>query len=454
MITQDNKTKPINAAELEDLQLLAGKTIGELSSEMFPGLLVFPRDFNASEDLDKDTVLYSIEIKDKKPQLITNNIVGFIGFENTQLTIRSRFSEENEEDYFLHYMLQKVLSINIMELKHKTADEQILDFLIYLFPFLLKRAIRQGIFKEYQNRAYDNAYIKGRINVSKFIQKDIPFAGHIAYNTREYCADNNMNQLIRHTIEYIKDYSFGQKETDKKMQIGRNLLSVDEETKQAVSLIIAHTSSYQRRNRLQVINKNLKAVRHPYYSAYLPLQRLCLQILKHRGLKYGQANQKIQGVLFDAAWLWEEYLNTILKPMGYEHPQNKKHLGALYLFSDNKYQPRFPDFYKGKIVLDAKYKYAVAREDYHQMITYLYIRQGEKGIFLSPKPSVSFFSKSSLADNLSDKLNRKHLGKLNGYDGELQSIHLSIPTHCETYTDFCQEMKKQEDLLQKSLAFQ
>jgi len=453
MITQDNKSKPINAEELEDLQLLAGKTVGELSSEKFPGLLVFPRDFNASEDLNKDTVLYSIEIKDKKSQLITNNIVGFIGFENTQLTIRSRFTEENEEDYFLHYMLQKVLSLNIIELKHKTAEEQILDFLIYLFPSLLKRSIRQGIFKEYQNRAYDNANIKGRINVSKFIQKDIPFAGHIAYNTREYCADNNMNQLIRHTIEYIKDYSFGQKETDKKTQIGRNLLSVDEETKQAVTLIIAHTPSYQRRNRLQVINKNLKAVRHPYYSAYLPLQRLCLQILKHQGLKYGQANQKIQGVLFDAAWLWEEYLYTLLKPMGYEHPRNKKNQGAIYLFEGNKGK-RYPDFYKDAIILDAKYKYDANREDYHQMITYLYIRKGEKGIFLSPESAASSSSKSSLADDHADKLYRKHIGTLNGYRGELQSIHLCIPTHCETYTDFCQEMKKQEDLLQKSLAFQ
>lgn len=454
MITQDNKTKPINAEELEDLQLLAGKTIGELSSEKFPGLLVFPRDFNASEDLDKDTLLYSIEVKDKKHQLVTNNIVGFIGFENTQLTIRSRFAEENEEDYFLHYMLQKVLSLNIIELKHKTADEQILDFLIYLFPSLLKRAVRQGIFKEYQNRAYDNANIKGRINVSKFIQKDIPFAGHIAYNTREYCADNSMNQLIRHTIEYIKDYSCGQKETDKKIQIGRNLLSVDEETKQAVSLIIAQTPAYQRRNRLQVINKNLKAIRHPYYSAYLPLQRLCLQILRHQGLKYGQANQKIQGVLFDAAWLWEEYLNTLLKPLGYEHPQNKKNQGAIYLFSNNRYQPRFPDFYKENMVLDAKYKYAVTREDYHQMITYLYIRQGEKGIFLSPESSANSAFQSSSADNHTGELYRKHLGKLNGYGGELQYIHLSIPTHCETYTDFCQRMKKQEELLQKNLAFQ
>jgi len=437
MITQDNKSKPINAEELEELKLLAGKTIGELSSEKFPGLLVFPRDFQSSEDLDKDTILYSIEIKDKKPQLITNNIVGFIGFEHAQLTIRSRFAEENEEDYFLHYMLQKVLSLNISELKHKTADEQILDFLIYLFPALLKRAVRQGIFKEYQNRAYDNANVKGRINVSQFIRKDIPFAGHIAFSTREYCADNSMNQLIRHTIEYIKDYSFGQKGTDKTMLIGRNLLSIDEDTQQAVSLIIAHTPSYQRRSRLQVITKNLKAVRHPYYSAYLPLQRLCLQILRHQGLKYGQANHQINGVLFDAAWLWEEYLYTVLKPMGYHHPQNKKHQGAIYLFENNT-APRYPDFHKGDIILDAKYKYDANREDYHQMITYLYILKGSIGAFISP--------------NASSKPKEK--GKLNGYGAEIHSLHLAIPTHCDSYSDFCQEMRKQEEMLKESIIFE
>lgn len=258
-----------------------------------------------------------------------------------------------------------------------------------------------------------------------------------------------MNQLIRHTIEYIKDYSFGQKDTNKTMQIGKNLLSIDEETKQAVSLIVAHTPSYQRRNRLQVINKNLKAVRHPYYSAYLPLQRLCLQILKHQGLKYGQANQNIQGVLFDAAWLWEEYLNTLLKPMGYEHPQNKKHEGAIYLFEGNKGK-RYPDFYKDAIILDAKYKYDVNREDYHQMITYLYILQGEIGIFLSPDSSPNSYSKVSHTIECT----KIALGRLNGYGAELQSIHLSIPTHSDSYSDFCQEMKKQEDSLQKSLAFQ
>lgn len=426
MITQDNRTQEINTAELGDLSLLAGKTIKELTTDKFPGLLVFPRDFMESEDLDKDSTIYSIEIKNGETQLITNNIVGFIGFENTQLTIRSRFADANQEDYFLHYMLQKVLSLNIMELRHKTADEQILDFLIYLFPTLLKKAIRQGIFKEYQNREYDNANIKGRIDINKFIQKDIPFAGHVAFNTREYCADNSMTQLIRHTIEYIKLHPLNNK-----------LLSTDEETKRAVSLISAHTPSYRKRDRLMAIHKNLKPFHHPYFSAYLPLQRLCLQILRHQGLKYGQANEKIHGILFDVAWLWEEYLNTLLHPLGFKHPQNKKGKGAIYLFEDNKKQHRYPDFHKGDIVLDAKYKFGITRDDYHQMVTYQYILNGKAGAFISP--------------NFSYEQNR--LGKLNGYGAHLYSIHLAIPQQVETYKEFCQEMKQQEEKLRESCIF-
>lgn len=428
MITQDNRTQEVELAELEDLSLLAGKSIGELTTDKFPGLLVFPRDLTESEDLDKDSTIYSIEIKDGKPQLVTNNIVGFIGFENTQLTIRSRFADSNQEDYFLHYMLQNVLSLNIMELQHKTADEQILDFLIYLFPTLLKKAVRQGIFKEYQNRAYDNANIKGRVDVSKFIQKDIPFAGHVAFNAREYCADNSMNQLIRHTIEYIKVHPFGNR------LIGNQLLSTDEETKRAVSLITTHTPTYKKSDRLMVIHKNLKPIRHPYYSAYQPLQRLCLQILQHQGLKYGQANEKIHGILFDVAWLWEEYLNTRLHPLGFKHPQNKKGKGAIYLFEDNRSQHRYPDFHKDGIVLDAKYKFGITREDYHQMITYQYILNGKAGAFISPNSSYE----------------KNHLGKLNGYGANLYSIHLAIPQEVDTYKEFCQEMKQQEEKLREN----
>ena len=41
-------------------------------------------------------------------------------------------------------------------------------------------------------------------------------------------------------------------------------------------------------------------------------------------MKYGRDDDEIYGVLFDGAWLWEEYLNTFLADIGFEHPRNKQ----------------------------------------------------------------------------------------------------------------------------------
>lgn len=122
-----------------------------------------------------------------------------------------------------------------MDYKNVLSNWLTFDFLIFLFPVLLKKAMRQGVFRENQSRHYDDANIKGRVDVARFIRKDIPFAGHVAYQTREYSADNDMNQLIRHTIEYIKT-----KKVKGKCPYG-NLLSGDDEVKRAVSLVCAHT---------------------------------------------------------------------------------------------------------------------------------------------------------------------------------------------------------------------
>lgn len=122
-----------------------------------------------------------------------------------------------------------------MDYKNVLSNWLTFDFLIFLFPVLLKKAMRQGVFREYQSRHYDDANIKGRVDVARFIRKDIPFAGHVAYQTREYSADNDMNQLIRHTIEYIKA-----KKVKGKCPYG-NFLSGDDEVKRAVSLVCAHT---------------------------------------------------------------------------------------------------------------------------------------------------------------------------------------------------------------------
>ena len=406
---------------LENLQKIAEKPIGQLSLEDHPNLLIFPQNLEEYGDkIGKQTVF---EVKEGK--LCTKNIMGFIGYRDTKVRIHSRFAQ-GEDDYFLHYMLQKVFSINLFDLKYHTDDESIFDFLIYLFPAFLKRAMRQGLYKEYQTREYNDANIRGRIDVARHIRENIPFAGKVAYSTREYAYDNHVTQLIRHTIEFIANH-----------QYGGSILQNDDLTKDAVSLIREATPTYSQNECRKVVNQNLRPLSHPYFSEYRHLQRLCVQILRYEEIKYGRNDDEIYGVLFDGAWLWEEYVNTILTDQGYIHPQNKIRKGKISLFIDGS-GTRYPDFYKDDIVLDAKYKrYAdmklqhIDGDDLHQVITYMYIMAANHGGFIVPW-------------QYNHEENKSQLKTLKGYGGRMNIYGIIVDSPAQNYKDYCTKMSLYE----------
>ena len=402
---------------LDNLQKIAEKPIGQLSLDDNPNLLIFPQ--NLEEYGDKIGKEYVCEVRDGK--LCTGNIMGFIGYGDTKIRIHSRFAQ-GEDDYFLHYMLQKVFSINLFDLKYHADDESIFDFLIYLFPAFLKRAMRQGLFKEYQTREYNDANIRGRIDVSRHIRQNTPFAGNVAYSTREYAYDNHVTQLIRHTIEFISNHPYG-----------GGILQNDDLTKDAVTMIREATPSYSHNERRRIVNQNLRPLHHPYFGEYRNLQRLCVQILRYEEIKYGRNEDEIYGVLFDGAWLWEEYLNTILQSCGYIHPQNKIWKGGISLFTDGSGH-RYPDFYKEGIVLDAKYKrYAELEiqkldgDDLHQVITYMYIRRAQYGGFIVPRQYGTYGHDSQ------SKV-------LNGFGGSMNIYGIIVDTPANDFKTYCQQM--------------
>lgn len=330
MILRDN-TKYSSVDNLEEylsFNNIANRKISELLDDEGNDLLVYPHSFSRCEDEMGSQYLFSLhtnwkESKCTKAVLETGNMVGFISVNEQSVSICSRFSQ-NAEDFFLHYMLQKVLCINVVNLTHGTTNEQIFDFLLYLFPKLLKEALAQGIYKEYQRNEYNDANVRGTININKHLKTNLPFNGRIAYRTREFCYDNHVTELIRHTIDYISKTSFG-----------KMLLENDAETHASVAQIISATPSYSRQEREKIIRSNAKIINHPYYFRYTSLQKLCLRILRHEKIKYGAKEDKIHGVLFDVSYLWEEYLASILTEQGFKHPNNKKGTGRIYLAKHN-----------------------------------------------------------------------------------------------------------------------
>ena len=280
---------------------------------------------------------------------------------------------------------------------------------------------------------------------------NIPFNGNVAYKTREHSYDNFTTELIRHTIEFIKTSEFDSA-----------ILESDEITKAAVFAINQVTSNYTRNDRNYIISKNLNAKANPFYAEYIPLRQLCLQILRYEEISFTGSSDGLYGILFDGAWLWEEYLATVLEDCGFTHPRNKDGFGAISIYSGN---PRYPDFYKGEqlekntgdeelkqkaeinFVLDAKYKRLngdetddisahFSRDDLHQLVTYMHILPAKNGGLIYP------LERSSATTIVKSKDERE----LFGFGGKVSTFGVPIP-RAESYEEFCKIMKEIESKL-------
>lgn len=416
------------------------------------GVIVFPTSA-VEKELDDRKILSVQDLMKDDPIIKTTNIMGFFSIGDIQIQIRSRFDKDDEQ-FFLHYMLSKVCNVAPTITLTDANHDPLYEFCVYLFPTFLKKAVNQGLFRTYITREYNDSNIRGVIDFPRHFRNNIPFNGKIAYRTREYSHDNFTMQLVRHTIEFISENNSL-----------RKILSIDENMRNAVQNIRGCTESYTKSARTFVINKNLKPITHPYYTEYEPLRRLCLMILTHKRISYGQRKEhQINGIIFDGASLWEEYLNVALREQmrnnpddykNYElkHPNNRTKQGGKHLFEGNK-GLIYPDFILRKskeveAILDAKYKRledengkkSVSREDYFQILAYMFRFSCNRGMLLYPYQKNEKVSDSDL-----------FLAEQKG-EVSISIYGLEIPTVTETtdFNDFSEEMKKQENQLLKAI---
>ena len=418
----------------EFCEQIAGKSLNDLV-EKNKSLLVFPSDLKKTANDDKDEIeksqIFSISGAKGEERMHTYNVMGFLGYKGVSLTISSRFYPNND-DFFLHYLLQRIAGFHVMDLPHVASPNNPAgDFLPYLFPSYFMRAWKQGVYRVVRRFERNDDRVKGNIDISRHIKLNIPFRGNIAYSFSERSADNPMTRLIRLTVDVLeKDSRFKVmfQEGDKSFRDGVM------ELKRLVGVEAIQ-------NVAKVVRDNLKPVAHPFYSEYKPLQRLCLAILRHKRMAFAESKETIHGVLFRGEWLWEEYLARLLMPLGITHAQNHRKTGG-YQPAKNAWKEWYPDFYKvGTIVLDAKYKWdddgnddEIRRADKHQIIAYMYILKASTGGFIYPgKPDQPIWSKEIM---------------LNGWEGTVYPLRLPISRNAETYERFVEAMRKSEEEFQ------
>lgn len=403
---------------------VADKTLAQLERE---GVFVFPETLSDIEDLDGSQVI----LQSENDTYRSFNVMGFIGYGDERLIIESRFCR-TEEDYFLQYLLEKVFDCpNIVDLEtDANGENRLFQFLLFLFPLYLRQAMRKGLFKKYIRNFYNDDSVKGVIDVPKHIKQNTPFVGNIAYSCREFSYDNSLTELVRHTIEFIKGKPYGNK--------------ILRKARDEIKLIVNATPTYSMCNRQKIINENQNnIVRHAYFKEYLALQRLCLLILRHQKHQIGFGSRQIYGILFDGAWLWEEYVASLIGEYFY-HPKNRRGDDKQYMFSGSV-GLIYPDFISKntveRTIADAKYKpnENIGNHDYLQVLAYMYRFDAKVGYYLYPEAN---------GDN--DRILRMNRGSTfeNNVaprdDVVLIKHGLKIPTDANSYHDFATKMSECE----------
>lgn len=411
---------------------IADKTLKQLEQE---GVFVFPDLIRDAEDIEEDQMI----LQSVNDTYRSSNVMGFLGCGNEQMVIESRFSAAGQ-DYFFSYLLERVLEFPSILNLGTNADQEnkLFHLLLFLFPQYLKSAMRKGPFKTYIFNRYNDSHVKGTIDVARHIKQNTPFVGNVAYHQREYSYDNDLMELVRHTIEFIRRKPYG-----------RNLLT---KVKNEVQLVVETTQNYRPHDRRKVILENKhNVIRHAYYREYRALQQLCVLILQHQKHQIGSGSRQVYGILFDGAWLWEEYINTLIGDLFY-HPMNKAGSGAQRLFAENV-GLIYPDFIsknkEHRMIADAKYKPIdnIGNRDYLQLLAYMFRFDAKSGLYLYPE--------------VADKNHRTlKMNQGSTYEGDVRpkddvtvrKLGLKIPDHVPDYESFVRNMQISEQEFKKIVA--
>lgn len=334
------------------LSAYSGKMVSEYEqrgAEVFPGS--FCRLNRGLIDNADDMPVFSLAGDNfESAYLETGNCMGVVKIRDAdrkmevQISIGSRF-DQSRKQYFINHLLSRVIGGSFVAEVESGPESYWEMLLAFLFRKRLLEASRVGLYRQYQKQNHDDLRFRGKLNIDVHVRRNIPFIGRLSYTNNEITFDNPLNHLIRHAIRRVTEkwpcFFTGEKPlADFYHEIERN------------------TPSWQKRKVVACIAGNQRTVKHPYFhSLYEPIRNLALRILRNEGITPYSGSDEVEGILFDGAWLWEQYLWTLLRPLGFEHPDNKAKTGQWSVLGETFY----PDYFflregRDKVVLDAKYK--------------------------------------------------------------------------------------------------
>ena len=334
---------------------------------------------------DTDIVLF----RKLGSQWFTGNFVGVLSLDNdSSIEIFSRFENDKHKFAFINHMLNKIYDLNdwlLTQGGYNKTDIN-LDLLLKIsFLSKLKNAYREGEYKSYEKVHKNDTAPRGTIDIARHIKLNMcPENYKVAYSYNEYTSKNSYIYLVRLCYEML--FQNGKKPKGKE---------VDD--------LLFKSQDYWSYDKRQIIHKNEnKPITSPLFKCHRELQKFCLDMLRHKKMtldSFGTEDGKY-GVLIDCAWLWEEYIATLLKDYFIHKTMSSKDKDCLFVDEQGySFQRIIPD-YIGKnsipVIADAKYMNLYGKRDlqdeqrnsvYYKTVMYMLRYQSKLGMIFYPSKS-------------------------------------------------------------------
>ena len=382
-----------------------------------------------------------------------------------EVFIRSRF-DVNESCEFSKYMLNKALGLkaNILQnVEPSVGRGEILDLILaIIFTMQIARAYRKGIYRRYRTYENNDSKLKGRIDVARHIRLNPIFNGNIAYSSREYTADNDMNRMILTAYTSLQKRQPGlMRELEKKYTPVKDFISQLKNIMQPVS----------RQEARKLVQKERKKITHAVYSDWESVRKTAILILKYMGIAPEDDGTNVNGILINMNYIWERYLVQIVKEKIENKYQieGKKSFGIFFPNDQSNESPRELKLQPGELklqpdlvisdkdepllIIDAKYKNEwenVAsdklgkpdREDCFQIMSYMYRAKCKFGGIFCPQTKVRDES-----DNGKMSLKEYFIFEKRDEKAIVTLFSLQINGVQGSSKEFAEEMEKREDAL-------
>lgn len=247
---------------------------------------------------DNDLILSISKGMDGKHIAKTENYVGKFTWDGLEVDIKSRFS-----DVFMMRMLNVVNDVFLDDASSFSAKEsKNLDFskfiIYYLFVQKLEKAFLLGLPKAYRSIQHHEMKLKGKIDINRFINHDIPFQGKISSVSREQKEIQEVIDVLHKAVTAI----------DKNGEsLTKNITHIKTHLKQ-------HKSSQYVSN--ATIQKALtsKALQNPIFAPYKSVLEYAKLVIDGSNLEEKtKGKDKTYGFLVNVAELFEIYITKLLQ---------------------------------------------------------------------------------------------------------------------------------------------